>query len=298
MHEFKSTHRLRATLFPYVCLLPSLALVTYVLFIPIGQTFINSVFELDRYGNRTAYAGLENYRITLRDSQFRFAFKNTLIWTVAVVALTLLISLIASIYLHRKFALKRLARAILVLPWASSLVISAIIWKYIFDGEVGPFNALLMQLHLIKEPVYWLAQRETSFPVMIAVAIFVSIPFTTTVFLAGLQAIPAELYEAARVDGASRQRIFWSVTMPHLRDVFAIATVINVIYVFNSFPIVWTMTGGGPANTTDIIMTYLYKKAFTDSQFAVASAQAVIVFITLLAFSILYTMLLRRGQEQ
>jgi multiple sugar transport system permease protein len=282
---------------PYLCLLPATLLVGGVLLVPIAETFINAFCTLDRYANRTGFAGLRNFRITLQDAEFRFAFWNTLIWTTAVVLLTLAVSLVASLFLNRRFPLRPVARAILILPWASSLVISAIVWRYIFDGEVGPANALLMRLGLITEPVYWLAQRETSFPVMIGVAVFVSIPFTTTVFLAGLQAIPRDLYEAARVDGASAVRSFLSVTLPHLREVLAIATVINVIYVFNSFPIVWTMTGGGPANTTDIIMTHLYKRAFTDKQFAVASAEAVIVFACLLAFSVTYGILLRRRMD-
>lgn len=296
--QSRSLQRVARGLFPYLCLLPAGALLACVLFIPIVQTCVNSVFELDRYGNRLGFAGLENYRRTLDDKDFRFAFKNTVVWTLCVVSLTLLISLITSLFLNRRFAMRRLTRAILVLPWASSLVISAILWRYIFDSDVGPLNVLLLRLHLIEEPIRWLGRREWSFPAMIAVAIFVSIPFTTTVFLAGLQGIPSELYEAGRVDGASPRGLFWHVTMPHLRDVFAIATVLNVIYVFNSFPIVWTMTGGGPSNTTDIAMTYLYKKAFTDSQFAAASAQAVIIFITLLGFSLLYSWLVRRGGEQ
>ena len=293
-----TTSRVSRLVFPYLCLLPAAALMGWVLLLPIARTFVNAFCELDRYGNRLSFAGLENFRLTWADEQFRFAFSNTAIWTFSVVILTLAISLPASLLLHRRFALRRVARAVLVLPWASSLVISSIVWRYIFDGEVGPFNALLLKLHIIQQPIFWLGQRGTSFPAMIGVAVFVSIPFTTIVFLAGLQAIPGELYEAARVDGASPWRSFLNVTMPHLRNVFAIATVINVIYVFNSFPIVWTMTGGGPANTTDIAMTYLYRKAFTDNQFAVASAQAVIVFLALLAFSVLYGRLLQRGDEQ
>ncbi|MCX7716874.1 MAG: sugar ABC transporter permease [Candidatus Sumerlaeaceae bacterium] len=279
---------------PYLCLLPATLLVAAVLMVPIGETCINAFCTLDRYANRTGFAGLRNFRVTLEDTEFRYAFWNTMVWTTAVVVLTLGISLVASLFLNRRFVLRPVARAILILPWASSLVISAIVWRYIFDGEVGPVNAWLIQSGLVSEPIYWLAQRDTSFPVMIGVAVFVSIPFTTTVFLAGLQAIPRDLYEAAKVDGASAVRSFLSITVPHLREVFAIATVINVIYVFNSFPIVWTMTGGGPANTTDIIMTHLYKRAFTDKQFAVASAEAVIVFAVLMAFSVTYSILLRR----
>ncbi|MBX7245139.1 MAG: sugar ABC transporter permease [Candidatus Sumerlaeaceae bacterium] len=288
---------LRRRALPYLCLLPAVALLGAVLFVPIGATFLNAFHEMDPYGNRLAWAGWRNFELTFADQDFRRALWSTVTWTVAVVGLTLLISLVASLHLNRRFALRPLARAILILPWASSLVISAIVWRYIFDGEVGPFNAMLLKLHLIQEPVFWLSTRATSFPAMIAVAVFVSIPFTTTVFLAGLQSVPAELYEAARVDGASALRSFWSVTMPHLREVFAIATIINVIYVFNSFPIVWTMTGGGPANTTDIMMTFLYKKAFTDKQFGVASAQAVIVFLILICFSMLYGALARRKED-
>lgn len=282
---------------PYLLVLPAALLAGCVLFVPIGETFLNAFCQLDRYGNRLAWAGLRNFRDTFSDSDFRSAFWNTVVWTASVVGITLVISLAASLFLNRRFALRRLSRAILILPWASSLVISSIVWRYLFDGEAGPLNALLLHLHVLREPVAWLAQRETSFPAMIAVAVFVSVPFTTTVFLAGLQAIPADLYEAARVDGAPALRSFLSITMPHLREVFAIATVINVIYVFNSFPIVWTMTGGGPANTTDILMTYLYRKAFTDNRFAVASAQAVIVFLALLAFSAAYGALLRSRED-
>lgn len=279
---------------PYVLLAPAFLLLALVLYVPIGQTMLNAFYDLDRYGNKIGWAGLANFRSTFGDVDFRFAFKNTLVWTIAVVLLTLFVSFVAALFLHRKFWGRRIARAILVLPWASSLVISALIWRYILDGELGPFNALLGKLHLIKEPLYWLSTRTTSFPAMIGVAVFVSIPFTTTVFLAGLQSIPAELLEAARVDGASGMGVLRHVTLPHLSDVLAIATVINVIHVFNSFPIVWTMTHGDPAGTTDIVMTHLYKKAFTDQQFAIASAEAVIVFAVLIAFSILYTSLMRK----
>lgn len=292
----KASYSGKATLLPYVCILPALLLIVGVLYVPIGQTFVNAFSELDRYGNRTGWAGLQNFRITWGDEEFRTALWNTVVWTVCVVLFTLLISFVAALFLNQRFRGRRIARAILVLPWASSLVISAMVWKFIFDGEVGPLNYLLEDLGIIEMPVYWLATRQTSFPAMLWVAIFVSIPFTTTVFLAGMQAIPVYLLEAARVDGASATRVLWHITLPHLRDVMTIATILNVINVFNSFPIVWTITRGDPAGTTDIIMTFLYKKAFTDQQFAIASAQAVIVFAVLLLFSVTYSMYAQRKE--
>lgn len=285
----KAIYTRKAGLLPYLCLLPSLLLIGGVLYVPIIQTVINSFAMLDRYGNRTGWAGFANFKATLEDQDFRTAFFNTVVWTAWVVGLTLLISFVAALFLNRPFRGRRAARAILILPWASSLVISALVWRFIYDGEVGPLNFLLQDLGIISEPVYWLATRKTSFPAMIWVAVFVSIPFTTTVFLAGLQSIPGYLLEAARVDGASSLRVLWNITLPHLRDVLTIAIILNVINVFNSFPIVWTITRGDPAGTTDILMTFLYKKAFTDQQFAIASAQAVLVFVALLGFSIAYS---------
>lgn len=297
-HQPSISPRLQRALIPYLCLLPAVLLIACVLLVPIGQTFLNAFRELDRYGNPVGTLTLANFRQTFEDADFRRAFWNTVVWTISVVGLTLLVSLPAALVLDRRFPGRRIARAILVLPWASSLVISALIWRYILDTEMGPLNALLMQTGIVTEPVAWTATRSTSFPAMIFVGVFVSVPFTAMVFLAGLQSIGREMYEAARVDGASALRTFWSVTLPHLRGVFAVATVLNVIYVFNSFPIVWTITRGQPANTTDVVMTYLYKKAFTDQQFGVASAQAVIVFFVLLAFSIAYGLLLNRRDTE
>lgn len=285
-------------LLPYLCLLPAALLLGLVLYVPIAQTLVNAFYRLDRYGNREEWVGLQNFRTIFADPHFLLSLKNTLIWTIAVVLLTLLISMGIALFLHRRFPGRALARAILILPWASSLVISALLWRYLLDGELGPVNALLVQLGLIEEPIYWLSTWKTSFPAMIAVAVYVSIPFTAMVFLAGLQSLPQELVEAARVDGAGRWRVFVNIVLPHLRGVITIATIINVIYVFNSFPIVWTMTKGDPAGTTDIIMTALYKKAFTEQQFDAASAQATVVFVVLLVFSAGYSWLAGRDEVE
>jgi multiple sugar transport system permease protein len=145
-----------------------------------------------------------------------------------------------------------------------------------------------VDLHLISGPVDWLGQPTVSFFWLMVVAVFVSIPFTTFVVLAGLQSIPTEVHEAARVDGASPWGSYWHVTLPLLRPVLLIGILINLINVFNSFPIIWVMTKGGPGFGTDTLTTFMYKIAFRGEDLGQAAALAVLNFSIILVFVVFY----------
>jgi len=280
----------------YICIIPSVFIISLIIFFPVIKTFINAFFNLDLYGNIKNFAGFGNFVRLFSDDIFSRILLNTLYWTVGMVAITMGLSLMLALALNNKFYGRRFSRIVLILPWAASVMISAILWKWLFNSDYGMVNRLLMDFHIIKQGIHWLARPKTSFPVMIFVGVVVSIPFTTITLLAGLQSIPNELYEAARVDGATRFRMTYKITLPLLKDVFFIVTTLNVIYIFNSFPIVWVITRGEPANQTDIIITYLYKKAFLYQDFGVASAVSIIIFFILLSFSIIYAKLLyKRG---
>jgi multiple sugar transport system permease protein len=175
---------------------------------------------------------------------------------------------------------------------------TAIVWRWALAGQHGLLNATLMDLGLINAPIVWLATAQTSFPIAIGIGILVSIPFTVTVFLGGLSSAPAEIYDAARVDGATGLPLFRYITLPLLKPFFNLAVILNVIYVFNSFPIIWVLTEGGPANTTDILVTYLYKLAFRFGDLDVAATLSLIMFAILLAISILFALLTRRGESR
>jgi multiple sugar transport system permease protein len=203
-----------------------------------------------------------------------------------------------ALILDDDFAGRGLARVIVMLPWAISLAMTAIVWRWTLDGQAGMLNATLFQLGLLDRPVEWLARAETAFPIQIAIGILVSIPFTTTVFLGGLASIPQDIYEAARIDGASAWQRFRHLTLPLLRPFLNIAIVLNIIYVFNSFPIIWVLTQGGPANQTDILVTYLYKLAFRFGRIGEASAVSLVMFAALLAFTIAYAILVMRGERR
>jgi multiple sugar transport system permease protein len=159
-------------------------------------------------------------------------------------------------------------------------------------------NATLFQLGLLDQPTEWLATARTAFPAEIAVGILVSIPFTVTVLLGGLSSLPQDIYEAARIDGATAGQRFRHLTLPLLRPFINIAIVLNIIYVFNSFPIIWVMTQGDPANSTDILVTWLYKLAFRYGELGVASALSIVMFLILLALTITYAALAMRNEER
>ena len=278
----------------YVCILPSVVLVTAVIFYPVIKTFINAFYALDLYGNIEHFAGFENFRRLFKEDIFIRVLFNTLFWTFGMVAVTIFISLILALVLNLRFFGRKFSRAVLLLPWAASLMISALLWRWLFNGDYGMVNRLLRDLGLISHTVHWLSTPKLAFPSMIFVGTIVSIPFDTITLLAGLQSIPQELYEASKVDGANKVTTLTRIVLPLLKPVFFIVTTLEIIYTFNSFPIIWIMTRGEPANQTDTIITYLYKKAFLYQDFGIASALSVFIFLFLLLFSVIYARILYR----
>jgi multiple sugar transport system permease protein len=178
-----------------------------------------------------------------------------------------------------------------------SLTMTAIVWRWALNGESGMLNSGLMELGLIDTNIPWLARAATAFPMQILIGILVSIPFTVTIFLGGLSSVPDELYDAAAIEGANRWQQFRFITLPLLRPFINIAFVLNTIYVFNSFPIIWATTQGGPANSTDILVTYLYKAGFRLGKLGEAAAVSVIMFAILLVFTIIYVRLAMREEK-
>lgn len=288
--------RLAGGLAPYLWLAPSLLLIILVTIFPIFELFSTALSKVSLSGVKKGYVGLQNFSNVLRDPVFWGVLKNTLIWTVGVVGISTVLSLGIAQLLNQEFPGRRLVRSALIVPWAVSLIITSVIWRWILDYHYGALNLILQKLHLIDQNIYWLASPATSFPAMIGVGIFVTIPFTSFLFLAGLQAIPGELYESAGVDGANGWSKFVHVTLPMLRQPLMISTVLNTIYVFNSFPIIWSMTKGEPVNQTDTIITYLYKLAFVAHKMGDAAAVSVISFLLLLLFSVAYIGLVMRRE--
>jgi ABC-type sugar transport system permease subunit len=221
--------------------------------------------SLARYsitGLYQGFVGLGNYARLLEQDALVRVMANTAVWVVAIVAATLLISLALAQLVNQEFPGRRVVRWALIVPWAASLIVTAKLFVWIYDYYFGLLNRALTAAGVIARPVDWLGDDATVMAAMVAVGIFVSLPFTTYVLLAGLQSVPPDVYEAARVDGASGWRTYRSVTLPLLRPALLVAAVLNMIYVFNSFPIVWTLNDRNPGFANDTMITYMYKIAF------------------------------------
>jgi ABC-type sugar transport system permease subunit len=234
--------------------------------------------------------GTANYARLFEQDALLTVVANTVVWVVVIVTATVAVSLALAQLLNEDFPGRRFVRWALIVPWAASLIMTAKLFVWIYDYYFGILNRVLLSLRLLSAPVDWLGNDSTVLGAMIAVGVFVSLPFTTYVILAGLAAIPGEVYEAARVDGASAWRAYWSVTVPLLRPALLVAIVLNVIYVFNSFPIVWTLNDRNPGFAHDTMITYMYKIAFRSAlrDVGLAAAVGVVNVLVILVAVLLY----------
>jgi ABC-type sugar transport system permease subunit len=288
--------RLGRRLEPLAWLAPSLVLIGGIVVYPVFEMVRTSLYDVNISGLTTRYVGTRNFERVLSDGSFAHVLANSAKWVVLIVGLTMLISLALAQLLNERFPGRRWVRWALIVPWATSLVITASAWKWMLHLYYGIVNAGLLKVGLIDHPRDWLGDPSTSFYAMILVGIIASIPFTTYVILAGLQGIPGELYEAAKVDGASAWRTYLAVVLPLLRPALVVAAVLNAIYTFNSFPVIWIMTGGGPGTQTDTTATWVYKLAFKDRAVDQAAALSVLNVCLLFVITFAYMAWLRRRE--
>lgn len=273
---------------PIPWLSPMLLLIFGVVLWPVFEMIRTSTLEISGSGKVKGFIGLENYRELIENPNLVGSFVRTIFWVVVVVSLTILISLFLAQLLNAEFPGRRYVRWALIVPWASSVIMTATSFRWMLDGYYGILNRILLDLGLIDDSVEWLGSASDSFPWLIVVAVFVSLPFTTFVILAGLQTIPGELYEAAKVDGASPLKTYFSISLPLLATSISVAAVINLINVFNQFPIIWVMTGGGPGYDTDTTTTLMYKLAFRSQEVGQSAALSVLNFAVILIFVYIY----------
>lgn len=283
---------------PYLWLLPSVILMAVFVVFPIAIVFRLSLSEVSKSGIVGDFIGFKNFSDAVRLPAFNTVMKNTLFWVLSVVVLSTVIGFIVAMVLNEKFRGRKLARAIVVFPWATSLVIQASVWNYIIKYEYGNLNNILLNLGIIKQAINWRSSYQIEFLWECGVGIFVTIPFVAFCVLSGLQSIDKTLYEAADIDGAG----FWSrlrhITIPLVKPSLTVSTVLNIIYVFNSFPIIYTMTKGAPANNTDTLITFIYMLSFYDRKKGPATALSVIGFLILCVCAGLYMMTVMRKEEE
>ena len=277
---------------------PALALIIAVVVWPAIELIKISLTKITSAGALEGFNGLENYRMLFENPDLGAIVMRTLVWVGSVVSITVILSMPLAQLINQNFPGRKFVRWAMIVPWAASVVMTSIVWKWMLELTSGEFNLTLRQLGLQDQPVDWLRDPRYSFFVLIWVAVFVSIPFTTFVLLAGLQSIPNDIIEAAQVDGATSWQIYRGIKFPLLRNALLIATIINLINVFNSFPIIWALTRGGPGYNTDTTITFAYKMAFVEYNMGPSTALGVINFAFIMLIVLIYLRVTKatRGQ--
>lgn len=275
-----------------LALLPSFLILVVFKFYPLLHSLIMSFHDWPLIGGTRTFIGLENYRRLFTSSEFLLSLKNTAVYTVGAVTVGPILSLFVAILLNRGLRLTELYRTAYFMPVVTSMVAVSVIWMWIYDPYYGLLNALLGKLGLTGPA--WLADPRWALPAMIILAIWRNLGHNMVIFLAGLQEIPVEFYEAADIDGANGWQKFCWVTVPMMRTVIGFVLIMGTIRSFQVFGQVYVMTGGGPMNATLVTVYYLYRQAFEFFRLGYASAAAWFLFIIILILTVLQNKIVGR----
>ena len=278
----------------YLFLVPAVLVISIVAVYPALNVFWLSLHRKLLIFGISEFVGLENLLFLLGDSRFWNSLWNTVYFTLVSVSLELLLGLAIALTLRRAFKGQGWIRAIVLLPWAIPTVVSAKMWEWMYNVEFGVINYVFTSLGLLTGKVNWLGDSSLALHAAIFADVWKTTPFVALLLLAGLRVIPSEVREAATVDGASRWQIFLRVTMPLLTPVILIVLLFRSLDAFRVFDLIYVLTNGGPANTTETLSIYAYKLLYSTLEYGYGSAVGVIVFICVMSISLLYINLLRK----
>jgi ABC-type sugar transport system permease subunit len=252
---------------------------------PSVQTLLYSVYRVELLRGRFTFVGLGNFRDLLTDPAFHQAARNTLVYVAVIVPVSAALGLLFAVLFDTRFPLRELFKALYFAPMVTSTVAAAVVWWWLYNPQFGLFNALLRLVGLPIQP--WLMSSRTALLSIILFSIWKGVGYNMVVYLAGLQAIPESLVEAARIDGAGAVQRFRRITVPLLAPTTAFLLIYNSIQAFQVFDQVFVLTSGGPAGSTNVIVLDLYRQAFERYNFGYASAEATVLFVLTLGVTIL-----------
>ena len=295
--DIRRKPRGRSTIWPYLLLLPALIVMLSVVIVPIINAVSMSFqsYNLTR-PKKIGFIGLDNYVKLFGDSVFWSSLVRTLLWVFFGVGFQFVFGFMLALVLNKNFRGRGVARAVSLIPWVTPGVLIALMWSWMFDGNYGVINDLLMKLHITSDKIAFLARTDTALPSVIVTIVWQGIPFFALMILAGLQGIPYDLYEAADIDGATGIKKLFYVTIPSLRNTIFVTTMLRIIWVANSVDVIFNMTEGGPAYATQTLSVYIYKKA-NALDMGYASAMAIMLMLILLLASIPYLRSTFKDQE-
>lgn len=280
----------------WVFVAPSLILFFITLAYPIFYATRMSFFSVSLDFSQT-FSGLANFIEAFKDKWFWNSMKNTMIYTFSSVPLTLLFGLLIAVALNSPWLKKcrSIFHLLFLVPWTLSYVVIGTVWRWILNSSYGVVNAILQNLHITTENLSFLGDPSFAMPSVIFVNIWRSVPFAIVMLYAGFQQIPEDQIEASRVDGATPFQTFWYVTLPHLRGVISVTTVLSTIWTFIQFDLTQVLTqGGGPNHATELLSNLIYTTSFKFYEFGYGAAIAVLMLIIVLGMTIIYSRLLEK----
>ena len=280
----------------YALIAPAALFIAVFMLYPVFYVIMMSLFKTNKLGILQQWVWFDNFTRLMKDPVFWQVTGRSLLWTAIAVIVKTVVGMIIALCLNVEFAGRKFARMLFIIPWASSVPISAMLWKWVYDHEFGLLNHTLTLLGISNPPV-WLGMPTWSFVACIWVDIWIGIPFMALVFLAGMQSVSRDLYESAEVDRVNAPQKFFFITIPCIKQIVFIATLLSSLWTFNDFNTIYILTRGGPAGATDILITSIYKNGFEWLRFSDAAVMAVVTFIILMVFALVYARTYFRGGD-
>ena len=273
--------------FALILVLPSTLLLSAIISYPFVDLVYSSLCSYDMRLN-THFVGLKNFFALFSDSLFWNDLSRSLIYTAGSVTLFFIIGFAVALSLNKVERFQTLLRGGSLLPWAIPPVTAAMMWRWALNTQYGVVNDLLTRIGLIADPIKWLSTEKLTMGVMTFVDAWIRIPFVALLLLAGLKAIPGQLYESASIDGAGVMQRFWYITLPSLRYPISIVLSLQTMFAFRTYAIMSVLTGGGPGSSTELLVKYIYDSAFKSYNFGIAAAASLIMFILSFIFVAIY----------
>lgn len=294
--KIRRQRAIRENTLAYLFLAPTILAIILVLFYPIISMIVTSFYSRPTLTRPSVFIGFANYLEVLNDPIFPQAVKNTIFWTFGVTVGQVLLGMYFALILHRRFPGRWLARMLVIVPWVLPGIVVAVTWRFMYSQDFGLINLFLRSIGLESLAQSWLGNQQTAMPAVILVGIWKGFGFYALMFLAGLQSIPTELYEAARIDGAGERQQLRFITLPLLKPVAITSSVLGLIWTSNYFDAIFVLTGGGPARATETLPMFIYNTAFSFYRTEKAMAGSNILMLIVLLLLAFYLLIIQRGQ--
>lgn len=291
-----TTRRIRSQspLSGVLLLLPTIVAVGAISLAPIAITFIQAFRNTTLSVQSDEFTGMANISRLLADDVFRQAWMNTITFVGLATLAETVLGVAFALVLHRQFAGRGMVRAAILIPWVIPTVVTSRIFEWMFDGEIGVVNFMLTSIGLVSDNVNFLGSGSTALGTLIFADVWKTTPFMTLLVLAALQSVSNEVSESASLDGAGPWRIFWDIRLPIIAPALLVAALIRALDTFRVFDLVYVLTGGGPANATEVLSTYAYKLLFSGLEFGYGSTVVSAMFLTEVVVAIIFGLFIVR----